>query len=316
MPARLLGRDGYLTLHQNGIESLRLITDASCWLGDRSLALNQFQRLKRFSWSGLRTELDFVSLNGVFENCAHHLVELEVDFVDWEELEDLWDNLGYADHPFESLLRRIPRSSTRCRFPALERLSLSNLDLRSATRMMASAFNSSHLRSLALRQCPGWDRFLQCLLEHTDQLHVQSLEIQNSSLDDDHYYDYSIQTILESLVGVEDLYLSLWCPVSSRMLWETLQRQKETLKRFIFQSRSINLDEESEHFEAAMDVNDMGFLGLASLATLSSSEEDYKDGADDNWFDETHPNPLNKLDLECLGLACAPDCLVSRPAPA
>jgi len=182
--------------------------------------------------------------------------------------------------------------------------------------MMASALNSPHLRSLALRQCPGWDRFLQCLLGHTGQLHVQSLEVQNSSLDGDFDYDQVIQMSLESLVGVEDFYLSLWSPTSSRTLWNTLQRHKESLKRFVFQARTINLDDESESFEAAIDANDMGILSPAFLATLSGFEEDYEDEGDDEWFDETSPNPLNELDLECLGLACGPHRLVSRPAPA
>lgn len=318
MPEQLLGCDGYLTQHQNGLESLRLITDASCPFGDGPLALDQFKRLKLLSWTGLRTEEDFVSLERVLANRAHHLVELELDFLDWKDLEDLWeDELRFDDHPFEILLLRIPRNSARCRFPALQRLSLSNLDLRSATQMMASAFKSPHLRSLALRQCSGWSRFLQCLIGDTGQLHLQSLEVQNYSLDDDFDdfdYDEMLQTILESLVGVEDLYLSLWNPTRSRLLWDTLQRHTESLKRFIFQVRTINLDDESESFEAEIDASDMGILSPAFLATLSRSEEDHEDGGDDEWFNETSPNPLNKLNLESIGLACGPDRLVCRPA--
>ncbi|CAI4212662.1 unnamed protein product [Parascedosporium putredinis] len=310
VPARLLGCDGYLTQHQSGIESIRLITDASCPLGDGSLTLDQFKRLKVLSWIGLRAEDEFESLERVLANRAHHLVELELDFLNWKELEVLWeDGLGFDAHPFETLLLEIPCNSARCSFPVLQRLSLSNLDLRSDTQMMASALNSPHLRSLTLRQCPGWSRFVQYLLGDTGQLHFQSLEVQNTLLGDDAVdfnYNEVIQTILESLVGVEDIYLSLWNPRSPRTLWDTLQRHTETLKRFIFQARTSNIYDESETFVAEIDAKNMGIVSPALLGTVFPFGETCEDEGDDEWFNETYPNPLNKLNLECIGLACGP----------
>ncbi|ROT35724.1 hypothetical protein SODALDRAFT_328109 [Sodiomyces alkalinus F11] len=93
----------------------------------------------------------------------------------------------------------------------------------------------------------------------------------------------------------------------ARELWDTLRRHKRSLKRFIFQARTVDSDVESETFEAVMDTGDMGILSPTFLSNLSEFGADYEDGGDDEWFNYSFPNPLNELDLECVGLACHPD---------
>lgn len=122
-----------------------------------------------------------------------------------------------------------------------------------------------------------------------------------------------LRNFLESISGLESLYLSLPSPTDTKALWRTAVRHKATIRRFIYHARSVNLDDESELFEEEMDLNDMALLSDSFLAHLRSVDEDSDEEMkfeSDAWFTEQSPNPLGELYLECIGLACHPRRLV------
>ncbi|KAI5456731.1 hypothetical protein BGZ63DRAFT_428841 [Mariannaea sp. PMI_226] len=304
VPVDLLDYDGYLPLHQRNIESLRLITDASCHspgFSSQVHALDSFKCLRRFSWTGIRTRDDFTSLQNAFKSHSEHLIELELDFVNWQKLKEIWeDDYLIEEHPFEDLVLGVACKAAGLRFPALERLSLSNLDMMSGAQGIACAFATASLQSLTFHRCPGWDDFLHHLFQFVgNQLHLQTLEVQSNSYDDDEL----IKSIIETVVGVHSLYLSLWNPRCTRDLWNTLPRHQENLKQFIFQVTTVVEDDESEFFEQTADLGDMSFS--ANDASDWSQSNEYVD-KDDEWFNDEFANPLGELELESIGLACAP----------
>ncbi|KAL1965855.1 hypothetical protein VTN77DRAFT_4988 [Rasamsonia byssochlamydoides] len=86
VPAQILGHNGYLPLKQKGLESIRLVTDGSCpWHG---YDLKEFTKLKRLSWTGLRSRNDFLALRECLEVTSHQLVQLELDPLNWEQVRD------------------------------------------------------------------------------------------------------------------------------------------------------------------------------------------------------------------------------------
>lgn len=63
----------------------------------------------------------------------------------------------------------------------MENLSLSGLDLTSHSCGVAYAVNTASLRSITIRRCPGWELFLQRLIEPNYALNITSLEIISAS---------------------------------------------------------------------------------------------------------------------------------------
>ncbi|KID60053.1 hypothetical protein MBR_10470, partial [Metarhizium brunneum ARSEF 3297] len=294
VPQQLLGQGGYVLTHQNRIQHLRLVTDANCALNSQSpaLALQGLKSLKYISWTGLRTYSDFIALGLALRQNAHHLEALQLDFIDWELVKEHWDEMDDDIADFFRFILRVRPQSTKLRFPAMENLSLSGLDLTSHSCGVAYAVNTASLRSITIRRCPGWELFLQRLIEPNYALNITSLEIYQpvGLMAVAENEEEVLRNFLESISGLESLYLSLPSPTDTKALWRTAVRHKATLRRFIYHARSVNLDDESELFEEEMDLNDMALLSDSFLAHLRSQS----------------PNPLGELYLECIGLACDP----------
>ncbi|OAQ60886.2 hypothetical protein VFPPC_01929 [Pochonia chlamydosporia 170] len=272
---------------------------------------------KGISWTGLRTYSDFIALGLALQQNAHHLEALQLDFIDWELVKEHWDDMDDDITDFFRFVLRVRPQSTELRFPAMEKLSLSGLDLTSHSCGVAYAVNAASLRSVTIRRCPGWELFLQQLIEPNCALNITSLEIyQPVGLLGiaENEEEEILRNFLESISGLESLYLSLPSPTDTKALWRTAVRHKATLRRFIYHARSVNLDDESELFEEEMDLNDMALLSDSFLAHLSVDEDSDEEMKfeDDAWFTEQSPNPLSELTLECIGLACHPRRLVFK----
>ncbi|KAK7755480.1 hypothetical protein SLS62_002410 [Diatrype stigma] len=181
---------------------------------------------------------------------------------------------GYPSQPF---------------FPNIRVLSLSQVPLVAA---MASAINFHTLRSLTLRKCLGWDHFLKGILERKGPINLKTLEIQ---YDDEGMglEEYVIGSFLDAFEGLEELFVSMPGPHDSIRFWNHLAHHRETLRKLADHQRTVNTDEDSPAFERDEDVPDLGIFGRQLRRIKKDPSQ----------------NPLARLDLECLGLPCLPECL-------
>ncbi|PVH92243.1 hypothetical protein DM02DRAFT_677626 [Periconia macrospinosa] len=207
IPREIIGCSGYLPLKQKLIESIRLITDGACDYNLNSQSptnLSDFTHLKKLSWSGLRSENDIETLQDTIKQVSHQLVELELNFINWSEVQAaLFVDDDDSDTFFVRSILELPLQSTIRMFPALQVLSLSGLSFESAAEEMASAFDFSSLRSLKMRLCSGWEEFLLCGSRLNRPTRLKCLEIQ-PTLSNEVSAEGSISEFLRSFHGLLD----------------------------------------------------------------------------------------------------------------
>ncbi|KAL2817947.1 hypothetical protein BDW59DRAFT_129607 [Aspergillus cavernicola] len=150
---------------------------------------------------------------------------------------------------------------------------------------MASAFNFNSLRSLKLRFCPGWEMFLKQVASLSQPIQLKSLEIQsNTQYNDEDDEAATISEFLDTIEGLEDLYICTSSPSDALVIWRTMVRHKSTLKKFVHHQRSVSFETEYPN-----DLPDLSFVP-DNLPLLNDRSQ----------------NPFSSLDLECLGMCCRP----------
>lgn len=162
---------------------------------------------------------------------------------------------------------------------------------------MAPAFNFDALESLMLRMCPSWDRFLRSVMQLGFPMKLRKFEIQETGQVTNEWNETFILNLIEAFDGLEELFISQARPASALRLWDHIARHYSTFKRFVGHQRTINTDEQSLNFEEPCDLTDLAIFGR----DMHRIKED------------PSQNPLTKLDLEFIGLACIPKRLASIP---
>jgi len=104
----------------------------------------------------------------------------------------------------------------------------------------------------------------------------------------------TLQSFLGAFQGLKDLFVSLPGPVETLELWRSIIHHESTLTRFVCHRRTVNLDDNSPHFEEEMDLLDLSLLP-EDRAELDRSESRH---------------PFAALNLESIGLGCVPQHLV------
>ena len=104
----------------------------------------------------------------------------------------------------------------------------------------------------------------------------------------------TLSMFLKAFQGLKDLFVTLPGPVQTLDFWRTIAYHKLTLTRFVCHQRTVNLNENSPHFEEEMDLLDL------SLLPEDRTELDQS---------ESH-HPFAALNLECISLGCTPHLLV------
>ncbi|RSL77481.1 hypothetical protein CEP52_017713 [Fusarium oligoseptatum] len=104
--------------------------------------------------------------------------------------------------------------------------------------------------------------------------------------------DGIISDFLNAFGGLEELCVSQTGPAPTLDLWDILGRRHPTLKRFVHHQRSNEID---DVFQRPTDLPDLAVVG----SDMRRIKED------------PSRNPLTKLGLEFIGLACIPARLVS-----
>jgi hypothetical protein len=187
----------------------------------------------------------------------------------------------------------------------LRHLKLTRLPLRDeVTREVVTpasiSFNA--LRSLTLRMCPYWISFLSQAPESGILPKLRKLEILdfylNTSGETAGRKIAAVATLLDSFKGLEELFISHCEPTSALEFWEHVSGHEATLKLFVHHQRTRDQDEDMLMPRMGGDLADFG---------MSQAERD-------RIRVDPSRNPLSKLNLEFIGLTCAPEYLVSLPS--
>ncbi|RYP74318.1 hypothetical protein DL770_007628 [Monosporascus sp. CRB-9-2] len=232
------------------------------------------------------------TLSVAIRSNSARLQKLDLDFVDWP---DLQESLGYEGDDekdvmlpyFADIVLQLNRHSPRPYFPEIRVLSLSQVPLIAA---MALAINFNTLVSLTLRKCPGWDLFFEHVLEQNYSIKLRTLEIQDSDSASQGFGQFVLRDFLDAFEGLEELFISEPGPLDSVELWNHAAHHRATLKKFVYHQRIVNVDEGFPDLEEE-DLPDLAIRGRR----MRQIKED------------PSQNPLARLDLECIGLACVPD---------
>lgn len=292
-----------LARRQNCIQSIRLVTDTSCDIDAGTncpLDLSAFGNVKSISWKGLRDKSDFLSLTGAIQRNRDHLVELELDLVNWFDAAhslDLEEDSGDEDHHVTSphhFVRGalgLEHEPADIKFPALQILSISEISLYCAGRELARGLDLGVLQTLKLRLCPGWENFLNYLTGSGGASRLKSLEIQSfgTAHDFDKDQEKEVSAFLDSFQGLKEFFICLFQPMGLSILHSALHH-KSTLRNFVYHVRTRD-DEDEEDSSLSCD-------SLNLFLTDTEVEE----------FEAM----VDKLDLECIALACYPGLAVCR----
>jgi hypothetical protein len=136
-------------------------------------------------------------------------------------------------------------------------------------------------------------------MESQTPLQLKTLEILDFNLDTPHETAKSKAAIITEFIdffkGLEELTVSICGPTSSLQFWVHVAGHVASLKRFVYHQRITDQDEELLNSRLGRDSSDLG---------ISSEDRNCirKDPSQ---------NPLSRLNLEFIGLTCAPKYLVS-----
>ena len=170
-------------------------------------------------------------------------------------------------------------------------LSLSQVPL---SPELARAINVDALECLTLRMCPAWGDFLSELAGPHTRVRLNTLEIQSSAGQADTAESAdALRSFLASFQGLRELAIWTPGPLGTLQLWDVVARHHATLRRFVYHQRV-----DCANIRMEQDLPDLGVRRRALESIRIDPAE----------------NPLAQLDLEFVGLACAPKRLVSSAA--
>ena len=287
IPQELLGPRGYLTERQKALESLSLITGASCKRNmdhqAPSLILWKFMSLRKLSWKSLRSRLEIESLCTLLKANCGILKELELDFGDpigpvgWQLHYGV--PTGTATEPtgnslLKHILPRSPSGSAKL-FSSLNSLSLSAISLKGMTEEIAHVFHVNRFRTLKLHNCPGTLDFFTTIIDAEKPLQLTSLDLMLEDLPslrlqlepDTDKLDYldSMESpliqLLLSFQGLEDLRIMLKPKMVTEKYWKGIYNHKSTLRRLVYHEREIDFDVESRNYMRWIDKEHWRYPG-------------------------------------------------------
>lgn len=310
VPDSLLGPTGILTLKQQNIESIRLVTNGICRGNEQSghgLALCRFSNLKRLSWLGLSSQSDFDSLANMLDHVSHQLEGLEIDLTYHQ---DWCDHRGYgSDHErrnTQSIAEMLGLSTPPSRkFPVLKRLALTAVPIPEPKRnsSISGSFGFSSLQSLKLQNCDGWWFLFDQLTNRAEPLKLRSLELQCAAIDrpGGKQDKEALVNVLRKTQSLEELFICTGILGSLGIveLWKTVFHHRASLRKFVYHLADFDVDDDddglNENFGGTRDIPDFGgfFPG----------------------FQETELSALQtkgSLNLTSLGICCVPIFMVSN----
>ncbi|CAG1996048.1 unnamed protein product [Fusarium graminearum] len=307
----------YLSLKHRSIQSLSFTTDPFCsrfnrWSRTTDLNLSVFHNIRSFSWKA-PMGCHFSNISNLVQTNAAHLEELEVDLQSWsrqwEDREtrvvrrtdsDKWDKTPASTMLAREMFGLDHDPAARTWFPKMRSLKLARVPLRDETTkktVTAASINLAGLTSLTLIMCPYWTLLLQDMAQYPTPVQVKSFEILDFYLQTPNVTSIkkvtTITDFLDSFDGLEEVFISHCGPTPVLEFWKHLARHASTLKAFVHHQRITDLDDELIISRKGKDVADPG-ISLTDRGIIRQ--------------DPTR-NPLSTLNLEFLGLTCAPEYL-------
>ena len=299
VPHKIFGVRGLVPRMHPSLRSLSLTINSTCRYSMASqVDLSPFRELRHLRWRAPSAHhLDALS-SAIRQNAAH-LESLDLDFVRWRRLwRDLCDDedtdafdAGTERRYFSDQVLRLDGHSPRPLFPVIRVLSLSQVPL---SPELARAINVDALECLTLRMCPAWGDFLSELAGPHTRVRLNTLEIQSSAGQADTAESAdALRSFLASFQGLRELAIWTPGPLGTLQLWDVVARHHATLRRFVYHQRV-----DCANIRMEQDLPDLGVRRRALESIRIDPAE----------------NPLAQLDLEFVGLACAPKRLVSSAA--
>lgn len=135
--------------------------------------------------------------------------------------------------------------------------------------------------------CPGWEQFLERVVQLKFSIKLTTLEFQASdSLLSEFDGDDSLQGFLGAFEGLEELFICQPGPIQAPLrLWECISGRHETIKRFVHHQRTIDTDEESASFEEGCDIPDLSIFGRDMRRIRDDPSQNSLGGLDLNLLD-------------------------------
>ncbi|KAF5004525.1 hypothetical protein FDECE_8980 [Fusarium decemcellulare] len=207
-----------------------------------------------------------------------HLEDLELDLIEFSFYSDYYarmaeDGVDDDDDLMLGFLTGHILELPDSLFLNLSRLSLSQVEVGPG---MVNLFNFDVLRSLTLRKCPGWARFIDSIHEAELLLRLKTLEVQDYDSDNGATRTLYLLCLLEISIGLEELYVNIDEWPGALLFLEEISKDQPTLKRFA-------------QYPTVKDDPKLGKSEL--LATMERRDL---------------PNPLGSLSLEAYSLTCNP----------
>lgn len=300
IPETLLGPDGYFTLNQQNLETIRLVTDGSCIENhERDTCLSAFPNLKRLSWIGFSGAKDLDALADVLQERSHQLEELEIDLSRSHQMM-LKDSHEEDEHRavFADKLLRLPERKL-ARFSALKKLALSSVSFMAGRQgtlgqkilgCVNSVLDFGSLQSLKLQHCEDWVDLIYLLAMRDEAIRLKSLELQWSVKHEDNDSYEVVEGFLRNFQGLEELFL--YTTDAPPGFWRAALHHSASLRRFVHHQRTFD-DVQDEHGDIVARWIDSESLNF---------ENPEEEGGDS----------LGGLDLTSLGLCCIPSLMVRR----
>ncbi|KAF9781044.1 hypothetical protein IL306_014524 [Fusarium sp. DS 682] len=307
-----------LSIKHPSIRSLSFVTDPFCsrfnrWSRKPDLDLSAFHNLRRLSWKAPMACL-FDDIARLIQTNARHLEELDIELQSWsrdresreariihrENNPEEWDKTPASTvlaRQMFGLQANTSGASERAYFPNLRSLKFTRVPLRdeiTGKEVTAQSINLRSLSCLTLRMCPYWVPLLSNIIESQIPLKLKSLEILDFYLITPHETAFRktavIADFITSFKGLEELFISNCGPTPALEFWEHVAGHASTLKSFVYHQRIADQDEELLNLRMGRDSSD---LGMSQYDRDRIRQYPWK-------------NPLSKLNLEFLGLTCAP----------
>ncbi|KAF4340759.1 hypothetical protein FBEOM_5320 [Fusarium beomiforme] len=310
-----------LNLKHRYIQTLSFVTDPFCsrfnrWTRNVDLNLSVFLNLRCLSWKAPMA-CHFDEIARLVQHNARQLEELDIELQscskDWENRDS--EMIHRRDNPEEwdktlasTMLTRqmfgheanTLEASERACFPKLRSLKLTRVPLRdeiAGIEVTAESINLRSLRCLTLRMCPYWMPLLANSIECNATHQLESLEMLdfylNSPRETATRKEKVILEFIGSFKGIRELSISTTGSTLALGFWEHVAGHASTLRIFIYHQRIPDQDEELLNARMGRDSSDLGI-----------SQEDR-----DRIRQYPGQNPLSKLNLEFIGLSCAPNYL-------
>jgi hypothetical protein len=312
-----------LSFKHPSIQSLSLVTDPFCsrfnrWSRTADLDLSSFRILRRLSWKA-PMGCHFDEIARLVKNNARQLEELELELQGWSpdredreatvihhgENPEAWDKIPASTMLARQMfgLQEATSETTELTcFPKLRSLKLTRVPLRddfTGKAVTPGMISLDSLRHLTLRMCAYLIPLLTNIIESQIPLQLKTLEILDFYLNTPH--DTAVRKIaaiadfIDSFKGLEEFSVSICGPTPSLEFWEHVAGHASTLKRFVYHLRITDQDEELLTSRLGRDSSELGI----------SSEDRGRIRQDPSL------NPLSRVNLEFIGLTCAPKDLVS-----